>query len=201
MPFSQVQIVNKALIKLGSGRIVAITDDTKQARTMAAIWDMQRDIELAAHPWEFAMKRADLPALGDAPTASPYGKAFQLPTDCLKVVELGSFWSMYYPSEGGEFFQRIGSTIECDESSPLRIRYIRRVTNPGEFGELFAEALACRLAAEASLDETEASTKRKSAWDEYAVAVSVARRSNAIEKPPQRPVPDSWELAMRGMAG
>lgn len=201
MPFSQVQIVNKALVKVGSQRVVAITDDVKQARTMAAIWDMQRDVELAAHAWSFAIKKADLPALAAAPTASVFGKAFQLPTDCLKLVEIGSFWSMYYPSEGGEFFERVGSTIECDEASPLRIRYIRRVTNPGEFGEMFAEALACRLAAEVSLDETESATKRKSAWDEYAYAIKEARRANAIEKPPQRPVPDTWELASRGMAG
>jgi hypothetical protein len=201
MPFSQVDICNNALVKVGAGRIVAITDETKQARTLSTIWAFKRDVELAAHPWLFAMKQQSLPALAVAPTASPFGKAFQLPPDCLRIVELGDFWSMYYPSEGGEFFQRIGSTIECDESSPLRIRYIRQVTNPGEFGELFAEALACRLAAEIAMDETESVNKRKTAWDEYAVAISTARRSNAIERPPQRPVPDTWELASRGLAG
>lgn len=201
MSFSQVDICNKALTKVGAARIVAITDETRQARTLAAIWDMTRDVELAAHPWSFAIKKADLPALAAAPTASRFGKAFQLPTDHLRTVEIGDFWSMYFPAEGGEWFERVGSTIECDEASPLRVRYIRRVTNTGEFGELFAEALACRLAAEISKSETESQSDRKSAWDEYALAISVARRGNAIEKPPQRPVDDSWSLAMRSMAG
>ena len=50
-------------------RIVAITDDTKAAKSLRSIWDMQRDVELAAHPWSFAMTRVQLPALASAPEA------------------------------------------------------------------------------------------------------------------------------------
>lgn len=200
MPFSQVDICNKALTKIGAARIVAITDDTKQAKTLRAIWDMQRDVELAAHPWSFAMKRAELPALSAAPLYG-WGKAFQLPSDHLRIVEVGENWTLYLPSEAGEFFQIEGSTILCDEASPLRLRYIRRVTNAGEFPALFAEALACRLAAELALDSTDSQTSRKSAWDEYLLAIGQARRANAIERPPQRIVEDEWTLAMRGLAG
>lgn len=200
MPFSQVDICNKALTKIGSSRIVSLADGTKQANTLSAIWDMQRDVELAAHPWSFAMKRVELPALSTAPLYG-WARAFQLPADFLRMVEVGEFWSLYLPNETGEFFQIEGSTIVCDEASPLRVRYIRRVTNTGEFTALFAEALACRLAAELALDSTDSQSDRKSAWDEYETAISNARRANAIEKPPQRPVEDSWSLAMRGAAG
>ena len=200
MPFSQVDICNKALTKIGAQRIVAITDDTKAAKSLRAIWDMQRDVELAAHPWSFAMTRVQLPALLTAPDYG-WARSFQLPADCLRIVEVGENWTLYLPSEAGEFFQIEGTKILCDESSPLRMRYIKQVTNTGEFPALFAEALACGLAAELALDSTDSQSDRKSAWDEYAVAISQARRANAIEKPPQRIVEDEWTLAMRGWAG
>lgn len=206
MPFSQIDICNKALTKIGAARIVALTDEVRQARTLSAIWDMTRDVELAAHPWSFAIKRASIPALSTAP-AFGWARAFPLPTDFLRTVEVGEDYTLYLPNESGPYFSieqapdGSGTAILCDEASPLNMRYISRVTNPGLFPVLFAEALSCRLAAELALESTDSQGDRKGAWEEYGMAISEARRANAIEKPPQRQVDDAWSLAMRGMAG
>ena len=40
---SAVSICNNALVKVGATRIIALSDDTKQARTLAAIFDVKRD--------------------------------------------------------------------------------------------------------------------------------------------------------------
>lgn len=200
MAFSQVDICNNALVKVGSERIVSISDEVKQAQTLAAIWDMKRESELAAYPWKFAMTRASLPALVTAP-AFGFGFAYQLPSDYLRMVEVGEHWVLYSPTESGDMFSIEGSQILCDEASPLNIRYIRSVTNPGEFTALFAEVFACRLALELSNALTESIPTKRDLKEDYRVALTAARRSSAFERAPQRHPEDTWSLAMRDMAG
>lgn len=193
---SQVEIVNNALVKLGAGRITSIDDDSKQAEVARAIWAMKRDAELAAYPWTFAMARAELPALADAP-AFGWARAFQLPADFLALVEVGEFWVLYQSDEFTPAFQIEGRTVLTDEASPLRVRYLKQITNAGLFPALFAEALSCRLAAEMAESLTQSASKRELAWAEHKQAIREARRRNAIEQPPQ-PIPESgWIRARR----
>jgi hypothetical protein len=51
MPASAVQIANLALTKLGEHRILSLTDDSKQARCINALFDLWRDSELARQRW------------------------------------------------------------------------------------------------------------------------------------------------------
>lgn len=183
-------------MKLGAARINSIDDDVKNAREAKAIWAVKRDAELAANPWSFATTRASIPATSTAP-AFGFGYAYPLPADYLAMVEVGQFWAMYEPSDGGPWFAIEGDEILTDEGSPLRIRYVRRIENAGLFPALFVEALACRLAAELAEPLTQSLQKRQAAWREHAQAVSLARRRNAIERPPQRTVDDSWTIARR----
>jgi hypothetical protein len=194
---SQISIVNRALIKLGSSRITSIDDDDKTARLAKELWDTTRDLELSAHPWTFAKARAALPALAAVP-AFGWGKAFQLPTNFLRMIEVGENYVMYMTDgEVGSLFELEGQTILCDEASPLRIRYVQRITNPGLFPPLFVEALATRLAHEMCESLTQNLTKKQALGEEYQAAIRAARRNNAIELPPQGTPLSSWERAAR----
>jgi hypothetical protein len=51
-----------------------------------------RKAELRKRHWSFAIKRAALPALADAPTWG-FGYAYQLPTDYLRLMQVGEFRS------------------------------------------------------------------------------------------------------------
>lgn len=189
---SQIEICNQALTKIGASRVISIDDDVKQARALKAIYNAKRDAELAAHPWTFAITRAQLPASVTAP-AFGWARAFPLPADCLQVVEVGENYVLYV-SDTRALFQIEARSILCDEASPLNIRYVRRETNDGLFAPLFAEALACRLAAEIAEELTQSSSKREQAWKEHKEAIRLAKRANAIEQPPQ-PLPDTpWWL-------
>ena len=192
---STVEICNLALTKAGAERITALTDDTKQARALNAIFDAKRDLELASHPWTFAIKRASIPASSTAPEFG-WGKRYPLPSDFLKIVQVGDEWAFYDAGDTGALFEPEGAAILTDEPSPLQMRYGYRVTNSGAFPPLFVEALACRLHAEVCESLTQNLSKREAAWKEYAKAIRDARRANAIERPPVR-VPDSaWVRAM-----
>jgi len=96
---SVVGICNQALAKLGATRIVALTDDTKQARLLNSIYEVKRDAELAANPWTFATKRAQIPASSTAPVFG-WAYSYPLPSDYLAMVEVGEDYS-FYDSDSG----------------------------------------------------------------------------------------------------
>lgn len=54
---TQLEIVNRALQKIGAKRIASLTDDVKEAREVAACYDRLRDDELRAYNWRFAIRR------------------------------------------------------------------------------------------------------------------------------------------------
>ncbi len=191
---STVQIANQALNKVGADRITDLLDDTESGRLLNSIFDIKRDAELAAHPWTFAITRALIPASSTAP-AFGWLRSFPLPVDCLRLVEVGEHYA-FYDSSTGPLFQVEGAAVKTDQTSPLSIRYVQRVTNSGLFPPLFVEAFACRLAAEIVERRTQSLPKREAAWAEYKEAIKQARRVNAIEQPPQRSADSSWVQAM-----
>lgn len=198
---SKVEIFNRALVKLGASRITDPLDGGKSATTLSALYDVTRDAELAAHPWSFAITRALIPA---STTVVPgYARSFPMPAEYLAMVQVGDSYVFYDASSGerapgGPLFEIEGGAVLTDEPSPLRIRYVQRITNPGLFAPLFVEALACRLAAEGCEAITQSLAKREAAWKERTQAIREAKRCNAIERPPQALPPGSWVRALEG---
>lgn len=197
---SQTETCNLALIKLGAGRITSLSDGTKQAKILSAMWDSVRDAELSAHPWSFAITRDAIPASG-TPPAFGWGSAYPLPAAYLKMVEVGQDWCFYTPINRQTWFAIEGGSVLTNQPSPLQIRYVQRITNVGAWPALFVQAFACRLAAECCETLTQDLSKRQAAWAERKEAVSQAKRGNDIEMPPQQTPANEWELAMRGIGG
>lgn len=179
MPSSAVQIANRALTKLGDARILSLTEDSNGARVLNSMFEAVRDAELRRHRWKFALARAELLADADAP-AFGFSYAYELPADFLGLVQVSEYVLRPYTPERGPW-QREGTKILTDLPAPLRIRYIKRVENPGLFDPLFCEAFACRLAFESCESLTQSSTKKQAAREDYAEAVQEAMRCDAIE--------------------
>lgn len=195
-----VQIVNSALTKLGAKRITALADNLKEAREMNAIIDLRRDACLRAHNWSFAIERTRLSALSVAPEWG-YSVAYQLPTDCLRVVQVNDTWIIPGLSDfiGGpdeEPFKIEGRKIVTDWASPLKLRYIKRVTDASQYDALFSEYFATDLAYQACEALTQSNTKAEKLRADLKDAVLAAIRANAIELPPQ-PIPDDSWMASR----
>lgn len=196
---SEVAICNQALVKVGASRITSLAEESKQARTLSAIYAIKRDAELAANPWTFAIKRAQIPASSTAP-AFGWAYAYPLPSDYLALVEVGEDFTFYDSDSGALFAIETDSngslSILTDQTSPLNVRYVYRVTNTGLFNSLFVEALACRLAAEVCEELTQSASKKEALWLEHRRALREARRLNAIEQPPRKNPVASWERAL-----
>jgi len=194
---SQVEIANRALTKIGEARITSLADN-EAARTINSMWDVVRDAELRAHNWNFSITRASLAALVTVP-AFRYLYEFQLPSLCLKIIQVGEYYpgpSMSdYRNAPEAPYQIEGRKILTDYPAPLYIRYVKSITDTGSWDALFVEAFASRLAAESCERITQSNTKKQSAQADYKLAISEAVKADAIENPPDSLPDDTWLLS------
>jgi len=195
---SQVEIANRALTKIGEARILSLTDDLEAARVVSSLWDIVRDAELRARNWNFSIARASLAALVATP-AWGFALQYQLPADCLRVVQVDEFFpgpSMSdYRNRSEAQYQIEGRKILTDLAAPLKIRYVARIEDTGSWDAAFVEVFACKLAVEVCERLTQSNTKRDLAWNEYGEALKAAVRADAIENPPEPLPDDSWMLS------
>lgn len=198
---SKTEIMNRACIKVGSNTIAAPTEDSEQARKLNAVWPSVVRAELRRQAWSFAKARASLPPLLVNPASIQFGAAYTLPNDCLRIVWLDGAWVFStireagftgdFPSYGIE-----GQTLLANGSGAAEIVYIKDVSEQTAIWDAaFVDAIACRLAAEITQSIAKNLTLKQSLKQDYVEALKEARRSNAIELPPQLLPDESWVLA------
>ncbi len=193
----KIEIINRALSKLGDMRLSSLDDENKAAALAASLFDLVLEAEIAAHSWNFAKTRSRLPALATSPS---FGWSWQylIPTDCLRVLMAGPWpeavLSNYINGETRPFVIE-GEHILTNHGPALDLLYLRRITDYNLFPPTFSEALAAKLAVEMAESLTGSNTKRELAWKEYERAITLARRTNAIGLPPQAITDDTWLLA------
>jgi hypothetical protein len=198
---SQVEIFNRAIVLLGEERITSPTQDVKAARELSAVWDTTRKALLRSYRWGFAMKRASLAALATPPLAQ-FDRQFLLPADFLRLDFVGEFfvgasltdYRTIDESEYGLAQVAEGTVIETDMQAPLPIRYIGDVTDPNRFDALFVEAFAGKLAVDVASTLTNSDSALGAARQAFGMAVSLAMRVGAIERPPVPLPDDAWIL-------
>ena len=192
-----VDIVNRALSKLGEAHISSLNDETKAAALAGSMYGNLRDAEISAHAWHFAKGRVMLPSLAEKPA---FGWNFQslLPADNLRVIEAGP-WPQAVTLDlvGADCraFTLEGRNLLSNHGPLLNLIYLRRISDTSLYPPVFIEALAARLAAEMCESITGSTSKRETAWNEYRGALSEARRINALGLPPQMIQDDSWVLS------
>lgn len=186
-----VDICNRGLQKLGASRIVSLSESSVAARACNVAYEALRDAELCAHPWNFAIERAQLAA--DA-TEPDWGRAnsFQVPTDFLRLAP-------DYPelNLNSKDWQLEGRKIITNDDSPLNVRYVKKVTDPNTMDPLFREALSCRIALELCEELTQSNEKKAALKDDYKDAIREARRTNAIQNIPAKAADDEWITVRR----
>lgn len=196
---SDVSIANAALMKLGAARITSFGQGSEEARAVAARYESVRDSELRKRKWSFSLARIELAALADAP-AFGFAYAYQLPEDCIRVLSVGDFSPGLDLAEirgtlDTEDYRIEGRTVLTDQAAPLRLRYVKRVTDPAQFDSAFTEAFAARLAVELCEALTQSGSKKEAAWADYRIALREAIQANAIELPAEQIADDSWIIA------
>lgn len=186
MATSVVEICNLALQKLGAERITDIDEDSPNARECNACYERLRDRELRRHPWTFAKTRAQPAPSANSPLFD-YTYAFPLPSDCLRVLKPEGRVNLDWKIESKSILTNDGASID--------LSYIRRVTDPNDFDDLFVDALASAMALQMCERITQSNSKKADARADYKTAVNDAKAVNAIEQIPADEPDDEWLVA------
>lgn len=194
---TKIVIINRALTKLGSERLMSETDNNAASRAIEAVYDGVLENLLRVYRWSFAIRRAKLAALTEKP-AYGYQLQYQLPADCLRIDAISDstrqewHWENILPVP---LYQIEGRKILTDMESPLLLRYGAKVVDPSQYDSAFTEAFACALAAEICESITQSSTKKQAALQDYELAIRQARQASAIERPRIQQQDTSWYTA------
>lgn len=183
---SEVGICNRALQKLGANRIVSLTEDSKNGRACNNAYFELRDSLYEDHDWNFTIRQANIAADAVAPS---WGRArsFQLPSDFIRL-------SNDFPEDNLNTKDWIiqEKKIYTDDSDPLYIRYVARITDPNTMTPLFRELLATKIAYELCEELTQSNTKKELLATDLLNAERKAKKSNAFQKVAAEAPEVSW---------
>lgn len=195
---SQTEIANITLQMLGEDEITGITENNKRARAIKACYNSVLDLTIRSYNWNFAMKRDSIAAYVASP-AFGYGKQFQLPGDCLRVVQVGETRPVYglddYPTGQEMPYQVEGRIIATDLEAPLPLRYLYRVTDSNQFDASFIFVFAVNMAMQCCKQLTGSNTLKESLREDRKRFVREAKLMDAIENPPEPGAANSWTMA------
>jgi len=98
MAVSAVDIVNRALSKLGDTTIRSLDDNTTASRLASSTYDFVRRSELSKMVWNFAIRRTSITYLVDVDgnpivPAWNYGLTYLLPSDCIRVIQVSGLFN------------------------------------------------------------------------------------------------------------
>lgn len=175
---TRVDVQNMALDYLRQQPLAIANDPTTaEGRWLGRNYAVVRDGLLRAHPWNFSIKRVQLAAEATAPV---YGwlYSYQPPSDWLKILPLshdGSFEGrpVPYALENGR--------ILTDMEPPLRIRYVYREEDEGEWDVMFADVVALTLAMRMSHFMTGKQSMTETLGAMLRTAMEMARLNDALE--------------------
>lgn len=183
---SEVGICNRALQKLGAKRITSLTENSVNARACNTAYEAVRDALYEDHDWVFAIKRFEI---AEDATAPDWGKAhaYTLPSDFIRL-------SNDYPEDNlnSKDWEIEGQKIYTDDTSPIYIRYVARITDPNVMSSLFREYFATVLAFELCEEITQSNTKKAQLEKDVRMLEMKAKKSNAFQRIAQTPPEDEW---------
>jgi hypothetical protein len=170
---SKVSIANLALTILGADRITSLDDNAENARRLSTIFDSALEDVLRAHPWNFAIVRAQLALLATTPTFE-YDYEYQLPGNCLRVISVSDGTNIITD------FKIEGRKLLCDETT-VYIKYIANITDPNQYTSQFIYVLATRLAAEIAYATTNNKATAEEMFQLYVDRLRIAKETDAQE--------------------
>ena len=174
---SDVDICNSALNMIGASNIISLTEDSRAARVCNQRYEFIRDAVFRAHPWNCLVTRTSLAADSDTP-AFEFDHQHTLPADCLRVLR---------PENPDTVFRVEGRKI-ISSTTPFKMIYVARITDPNEDDQLLIESIAARLAADVSYALVNSASLSQMLMATYDSKLSEARFVDATEGTPANTV-------------
>lgn len=174
----KVKICSKALVRCGCNEISSFDESSTEATVAENFYDEVKENLLSSHPWSFALGQTSLSRLTATPVAD-YDFAYQLPTDFLKAISLGSGNRELGAGVDYRLFEDRVHT-NCDS---IILTYV--FSAPEEiFPPFFTTALITMLAAELCLPLTENTSRTDLLFRLAERRFTDAKRIDSQQKPP-----------------
>lgn len=142
---SKVDICNISLGRIAASPIQSLSEKSKQANNCNLYYDTVRKSVLRSHNWNFATAVVLLPLLAETPAEWDF--AYELPPDCLKVIEI-------IPDTKKKTPYKIQGKKLLANVEEVRLKYVKDVDDPTMFDDQFIVAFSYRLAADLAMPIT-----------------------------------------------
>lgn len=185
---NKTDVINMALRRCGAAGVNAAFQDTRGAEESNAAWKHCYNLVLSAFAWSFAQKQALLAQSASKPVLG-YAYAYQLPGDCVTVIDCHAYSVENDVAKTGHVLEQslpkweiVGREIHSDAPG-LALRYVSNadISMP----ESFANALAWRLAFEIAPYMQQASDNANSFYALYQTALDEAKAADREQQEPK----------------
>lgn len=189
---SKLDIINRALVKVGQARISSIDENSKGATTIRTVYDQVRDTLMQSYVWNFAKVRVQLAADPAAPLFG-FQRRYRLPPETLRVLGLADDTepTRNYSSSRNAF-KHEGEFVYTDVGAPLNLFITQRIEEAGMYPPDFANVLALDIALDIFYDVTKGTDRYNTIRQDRAMAMRNAKLNHAIENSPEVTVASEW---------
>lgn len=203
MAVDNVRLANRALTRCGALRIMSLSDDTKSARAVDAVFTDVRDSCLAIANWRFAMDRQTLAAVT---ARDGYTYAYRIPATWVRFVSIRnqyigapSLGPRYIQGQDADFVIETDRTLLTNFAPDLKAVGVKRIEDPSLYDPLFNDYLVLSIAVEIWEDVSRKNAGKLSVIiDQRDRALSIARAHNAILEAPEEIDDTAWILSRVG---
>ncbi len=187
---SDIDVINVALRRMGSARIVSLTDGSAEANVANDLYSEVLDDLLRQHAWNFATKRAKLAQLSEVPTFE-FDHAYTMPANWIRTISVhpnsAGAGTMFYREEHLD-----DKRVIVTSADEVYLRYIVRITDPNLMPPDFRNAFSMILARDFSIVLGSSNTMHINFNQLSRNAIARARSSDAMGSSPERQPRGSW---------
>jgi hypothetical protein len=175
---TSTEIANMALGHLGTSRIADFEENSPAAENVRRFWTVCRRTALREWDWNFATARLALSAVANPPAG--VAKAYTLPGDYLRLIELNGVAA----GTGLATFEVERGLLITNED-PVVIKYIRDEETASLWDDSFAVFLSYRLAAAIAPSLSAQPSLAEAMQASAANALNIAKGLDAVEAMPR----------------
>lgn len=191
-PTSAVEICNLALLQLKQDFIAQLDPpSTITEHICAATYHQARRAALRKHPWNFALKRAQLLPSSDSTPAFGYTHAYNLPSDYVRKVYLEDSDGVEIGQEKYEI-ENSQVLYNGEDNTAINLVYVYDHTTVAKFDPLFIQALSLLLASMIAPKFMGTETRQQAILKMLEDAFPDAKAVDGQERPPKRRQTSRW---------
>ncbi len=190
---SKIEIVNRALMKLGEPPISSL-NDAQFGRSYEIIYDDMKELLLSSYPWRFSVGIKYLPRLEEK-----YGDKYmyRLPSDCLLVLNVRGCEKTDVRDVSADRivgYEIANNTIVTYVASGVSVEYVKNVSDDMGGSPLFREALSSKIGAELAMRIKQSTSLKQLLENEFYMLLKQAEANNEIVKDTELLKDSSWVL-------